>query len=354
MSPLTPATGTAGLAKAALPASGLPARILAVLRANGFITLGDLRQPLPTGHPLDADDRAWLARVAAYATAACAQRPPPLNLREWLALFLPPRQADAIQLHFAFDDSSASLARHEIRLRETGFKLNVTRERARQLLGLAMTTLRQALPLLAAEPFYRAATAALQAGGGVLEAADVAAQTAPIWGGAAPVGALLLLVQLVPGRLIRYRDFFSLYAATAIERAEKAAVDRLAAALGLQPLATLAARLPKAARPAGASDLAPLLRALLQHRTDTLLTLTDRAGLATRDSPELLREILAANGEMSLRALTAAYNASLPPACQRGSGFIRAVVLHDPHIRKTAPSRYALPGGLQTHLPLDS
>lgn len=353
MSPPTPAPG-ASLAKAALPASGLPARILAVLRAHGFITLADLRKPLPTDHKLDPDDRALLARIAAYAAATCAQRPPALNLREWLALFLPARQADAIQLHFAFDDPTASLTRHEMRLRETGFKLGVTRERVRQLLNLALGTLRQALPLQAAEPFYRAATAALQAGGGVLEPAEVAAQAAPIWGGASPVGAFLLLVQLVPGRLIRYRDFFSLYAATAIERAEKALVDRLVAAPGLQSLATLAARLPKAARPAGASDFAPLLRALLRHRTDTLLTLDDRAGLAARDTPELLREVLAANGEMSLRALVAAFNAGLPPACQRGSGFLRAVLLNDSLIRKTAPNRYALPGGLQANLPLDS
>ena len=351
MTAAVPVPGADGLCHGALQASGLPARILAALRAGGWATLGDLGRPLPAALPLDADDRALLARVAAYAGATCQGRPPALNLREWLALFLPPRLADAIELHFGLRDSAVALALHEARLRDVGFKLGVSRERARQLLGLAFAALRQALPLFAAEPLYRAAFAALRSAGGVLDGPDLARCADPAWGGASPVGAFLLLAQLVPGRLTLYRDFFSEFPATLVERAEKHLRDRLAAAQGLLPLAEIAAGLPKSARPPGAASAEPLLAALLRHLPDALALRDGRAGLAARDGAELLREILA-GGEAPLRTLAAAFNARLHPECRRGSGYVRDALRRDPRVRRTAPDRYALPGGQQTELPL--
>ena len=349
----SPVPAPDGLRHAALPASGLPARILAVLRASGILTLGDLSRPLPASDKLDADDRALLARVAAYAGAACSGRPPALNLCEWLALFLPARLADTVHLHFGLGDPAVAIARHETRLRETGFKLGVTRERTRQLLGLAFNSLRQALPLHAAEPLFRTARELLHAAGGVLDPVDLAARRVPVWGGASPVGSFLLLAQLLPGRITRYRDFFSEFAPTLIERVEKALRDRLAAQPGLQPVASLAAGLPKSARPGGV-PAEPLLLILLRHLPDALVTRDGRAGRAETAAAGLLQEVLATTGETALRNIVAAFNARLRPECQRGSGFVRDTLQREPRIRRTGPGRYALPGGLQTDLPLKS
>lgn len=348
----SPVPGADGLRHGALPASGLPARILAVLRAGGCATLGDLRPPLPAGAKLDADDRALLARIAAYAAAAIDGHPPPLDVSEWLALFLPPRLADAVRLHFGLDEPSAALSRHAAKLGDVGFKLGVTRERARQLLGLAFGSLRQALPLFAAEPFYRAATAELLAAGGALSAAELAGRTVPGWGRSSPVGVALCLEQLVPGRIVLYRGFFCAFPVRAVERAEKALRDRLAASVELQPLAELAADWPKSARPPGATDLAPLLLTLLRHLPDALAARDGRAGLADRHAAPLLREILAASGESPLRALVAAFNERVYPESRRGSGTLRNALRRDPLVRQTGPDRYALPAGLQTNLPL--
>lgn len=347
-----PVPGAAGLRHGALPASGLPARILAALRTGGYATLGDLRRPPPAGGRLDADDRALLARIAAYACAAMDGHPPPLDFNEWLTLFLPPRLADAIRLRYGLDDPAAALARHETKLGDVGFKLGVTRERARQLLGLAFGSLRQALPLFAAEPFYRAAATELLAAGGALSAAELAGRGIPAWGGGAPVGVALCLAQLAPGRIVLYRGFFSAFPVRAVERVEKALRDRLAAAAELQPLAELAGGLPKSARPPGAADLAPLLLTLLRHLPDALATRDGRAGLADRHGGLLLREILAATGERPLRTLVAAFNERVHPECRRGRGTLRDALRRDPCIRKTGPDRYALPAGLQTNLPL--
>ena len=352
MTSASPAPGADGLRHGALQASGLPARILALLRASGRATLGDLCKPLPSGDKLDADDRALLARVAAYACDACAGRPPPLNLREWLALFLAPRLADVLHLHYGLDEPAASIELHESRLRDTSFKLGVTRERVRQLIRLAFETLRQALPLFAAEPLYRAAGAAMHAAGGVLDSAALAGRADSAWGGASPVGAFLLLAQLVPGRLTLYRGFFSEFSATLVERAEKHLHDRLAAAEELPPIAEIAANLPKSARPPGVASAAPLLLALLRHMPDTLATRDGRGGLVARHGAQLLREALAATGETPLRPLVEAFNQGLYPECRRGSGFVRDTLRGDPRVRKTAPGRYALPGGLQSRLPL--
>ncbi len=349
-----PFPGADGLRHGALPASGLPARILAVLRAGGCATLGDLRPPLPAGAKLDADDRALLARIAAYAAAATDGQPPPLDFTEWLGLFLPPRLADAVRLRYGLDDPAAALARHEAKLGDVGFKLGVTRERARQLLGLAFGSLRQALPLFAAEPFYRAAAADLLAAGGALSAAELANLGTSIWGGGAPGGAYLFLAQLVPGRIVLYRGFFSAFAARTLDRVEKALRDRLAAATELVSIADLAAGLPKSAHLPGVPSAAPLLRTLLRHLPDALATRDGRAGLADRHAIHLLRELLAEVGELPLRTLAAAFNERVHPESRRGSGTLRAALRCDPLVRQTGPDRFALPAGFQPSLPLRS
>ena len=118
-------------------------------------------------------------------------------------------------------------------------------------------------------------------------------------------------------------------------------------------IAEIAAALPKSARPPGVPSAEPLLLALLRHMPDTFATRDGRCGFAARDGAELLRETLAATGEAPLRAIVDAFNGCLHPECRRGSGYVRDVLLHDPRVRKTAPGRYALPGGHQVDLQLE-
>lgn len=353
MSPVQAFSGFDTFRNAPLPSSGLPRRILAALRTGGTAKLGDLCKPLPPCRNLDAGDRDLLNRVAGWCrAAACSRRPPRLNLLEWTALFLSARLADALQLHYGLHEPAAALARHEAKLRDTGFKLGVTRERARQLIGLALKSLRQTLPLFAAEPLFQTAEKALHENGGILDPATLARRTDSVWGGASPVGAVLLLTHLLPGRIVLYRGFFSGFPDVQVERAEMALRDRLALARELLPVSEIAAGLPDTARPPGVPSAEPLLLALLRHMPDTLATRDGRAGFAARDGSQLLREILSATGEAPLRVLVEAFNARLHPECRRGSGTVRNLLHRDPQIRRTAPGRYALPGGLQTGLPL--
>ncbi|NCC92079.1 MAG: hypothetical protein EOM10_02160 [Opitutae bacterium] len=355
MSPRPASPGPRPDPNAPLQASGLPPRIRAALRKAGAARIGDLARPLPPDALPDADDRALLQRVAAWCAAAgSGSGPPRLNLPEWLRLFLTPRLADALRIHYGLDEPAAALARHESTLRDTGFKLGVTRERARQLLQLAFDTLRRPVPLHAAEPLFGAAEQAAREAGGVLDAPALAELRHPAWGGLSPAGAFLLLARLLPGRLVRYRDFFSVWSDIQLDRTEKALRDRLAAAAEPQPVKTLARDLPADARPPGVPSPAPLLRMLLRHMPDTFATLDDRGGFIDRHAAGLLCEILADTGEAPLRTLTAEFNRRLHPECRRGSGTLRTLLGRDPRIRKTAPGRYALPGGLQTRLPLDS
>ena len=335
-----------------LHASGLPARILAILRTHHFSSIGDLCQPLPACEKLDPDDRALLSRIASYFIAACKGSPPPLNLPEWLALFLPPRLADAIQLHYGLQETSALLPQHQVSLRDTGFKLGVTRERARQLLALAHNALRAPLPLFAAEPIFRVLETALHNSGGVLDTASLAKINDPAWSPFSPVGTFLLLMNLAPDRLTLYRELCGELSATLMDHIEKALRDQLSTANRLLSITEIDAGLPSSARPPNIPSTTPLLLALLRHMPDTVATRDGRAGFATRDGAELLREILSTRGESPLRTLVEAFNARLYPECQRGSGYVRNVLQHDPLIQKTAPGRYALPGGLQTDLPL--
>jgi len=338
---------------APLPASGLPKRILAALRAAGARTLRDLDPAPPECPGLDDADRSLLRRVAAWSRAASAGTPPDLSLSEWLALFLPRRLAEVLRLHYALDHPAAGLALHECRLRDTGGRLGVTRERARQLLATAFDSLRQALPLAAAAPLFRAADDDLRAHGGVLAGPELADLRGTAWTGVSPVGAFLLLTRLLPGRLVLYRGFFCACSDLQAERVETALRDRLAPSPGLLTITEIARGLPPAARLPGDLPAEPLIRALLRHLPDTLVTRDDRAGLLERDAPVLLHEILAESGEMPLAGLVDAFNDRVAPECRRGSGTLRNLLLRDPRVRRTAPGRYALPGGHQTQLPLD-
>ena len=259
---------------------------------------------------------------------------------------------DVLQFHYGLQKSGTALSLHEARLRDTGSKLGITRERVRQLIVLAFTTLRQTLPLFAAEPLLRTAEKALHSAGGVLDAASLARRQDRDWSGASPVGAFLLLAHLLPGRITVYRGFFSGYSDIFLDRVEKTLRDRLVLANGLLPVSEIAAGLPRSVRPRGMSSTEPLLLMLLRHLPDTMATRDGRAGLAARHGIELLREALAATGEAPLPALVEAFNARVYPECRRGSGFVRDTLRHDPRIRKPAPGRYALSGGHQTCLDL--
>lgn len=337
---------------APLTASGLPPRILAALRAAGATQLRDLCSPLPACEALAIEDRALLQRVAGWCAAACGGAPPPLNLPEWLSLFLSPRLAETLQLHYGLMDSKSRLAPRESTLRATGLKLGITRERVRQLLQLALGSLRQPLPLHAAEPLFHNAVQQLQAAGGGLATPALARLREAAWGTASPVGGFRLLARLQPNRIVIYRDFFSAFSARQLERTEKAMRDRLALASDPLRISVLAAHLPAAARPPGVKSMAPLLLVLLRHMPDTFATRDGRAGFIDAHGTLLLREILSETGEIPLRILLDQFNRRLHPECRRGSGTLRRLLSQDPQIHKPAPGRYALPGGRQTDLPL--
>ncbi len=341
-----------GFCDAPVEASGLPPRILSALRSAGITTLGDLRlAPLPF-HRLDAEDRTLLKRVAGWYEQSTREQPEALNVHSWLRLFLPSRLSDALNLHFGLQEPAESIGLHEGPLRETGFKLGVSRERARQLLDLAFHALRQPLPLHAVEPVFQAAESELRSAGGVLDASTLAKRHHPTWKDASPVGVFMLLVRLRPDRIVLYRGFFSLLGDIEIDRVEKAMRDLLQPDRGLQPIADLSVQLPQPARPPRLPSAEPLLLALLRHMPDTLATRDGRAGILARDGIEVLCEVLADTGERPLRTLVDGFNRRVYPECRRGSGTIREMLDRDPRIRKTAPGRYALPGGLQSTLPL--
>lgn len=335
-----------------LQASGLPPRILAALRGGGLKVLRGLCGPLPHNSRLDADDQALLERVAECTRWLAGGNLPSFNLPGWMGTFLTPRLREVIQLHFALDNPSPLLSAHEMRLRETGARLGVTRERTRQLLELATGMLRQPLPLAAAEPLFRAATESLENNGGVLMPEDLAPLSLPVWGGHSPVGTFLLLIKLDPERLTLYRGFFSLCPPRQLEQMEHALRDELSAVAGLQPIAELAHRLPSKIHLNRRISATALLQTMARHLPDLLATRDGRCGLAARDGGDLLCEVLADLGEAPLRQITDAFNERLLPECRRGSGYVRDALGRHPLIHKVSPGRYDLPGGLQADLPM--
>lgn len=353
MTPSPAISGPRGLLCAPPEAGGFPPRVVAALRGAGVAALEALLHPLPPLPRLDPDARALLERISAWTAAAANGLPPPLSLPEWIELFLAPRLADAVKIHHGLLDPATAISLHESKLRETGFKLGVSRERARQILADAFASLSSPLPLFAARPLFAAALRALRLAGGVLDARALSSLADPAWGGSSPVGAFLLLARVRPGSLFLYRDFFSAFSPAHLERFENALRDFMLANPGPRPISDLCRGLPPSAFPPGSSSPEPLAAMLLRHLHDAFATLDGRCGLAPRDSAELVREILSRIGESPLRSIVDSFNCLLHPECRRGSGFVRGVLLADPLVRKTSPGRFALPGGIQTffHVP---
>lgn len=335
--------GTSAWATRPLADTGLPPRLLAVLRAAGCRTCGDwdAKPSAPDFSNLPDADRAWALRIAtALRPLVRSSEAPPMPFARWLETLLPDRWHAASVHRRALDADGAALSLHEIPLARVGSALGITRERARQLLDLAHALLAAPLAQALAAPLYADARTALDASGGALSPAEwlQAAGVSPLWADASPVGALLVLHDTAPSRITLHRGLFSSLAPAAADVLDTRLRDALRQADGLLPLGVL-------------PGAPPAMYLRLARRMPDVIALRDgRAGWLDRDAPRLLREILLARGPRRLDSLAADYNALVHPESQRGIGLVRQWILADPAIRRLSPNLYTLAPGYQPSL----
>ena len=163
--------------------TGLPPRILAVLRDAGCRTCGDWTStPNAANSPkLSPADRNWTRRIAdALQPLVPAGTCPPIPFARWLATLLPDRWHAALVHRRALDADGAALSLHEIPLSRVGSALGITRERARQLLDLATALLSAPLAQTLATPLSDDARAALDAAGGALSPSEWLQAASPL------------------------------------------------------------------------------------------------------------------------------------------------------------------------------
>ena len=325
--------------------TGLPPRILAVLRAAGCRTCGDwISTPDAADSPkLSPADRDWARRIAAALSPLVSPRPPqpsPMPFARWLATLLPDRWHAALHHRRALDAEGASPALHEVPLARVGTALGITRERVRQLLDLAHALLAAPLAQTLAAPLYADARAALDASGGALSPAEwvQTAQESPLWADASPTAALLVLHDAAPARIGLHRGLFTSLSPDAADALDARLRGAIRQAGGLLPLATI-------------PGAPPALHLRLARRMPDLVVLRDgRAGRLDRDAPRLLREILLVRSPQRLETIASAYNALVHPESQRGIGLVRQWIRSDPAIRRLSPNLYALAPGYQPSL----
>lgn len=322
--------------------TGLPPRILAVLRAAGCRTCGDwAAAPAAADSPKLPDaDRAWTRRIAAALAPLARGKLEPMPFSRWLSTLLPDRWHAALSHRRALDAEGAAPSLHDIPLARVGAALGITRERARQLLDLSRAFLAAPLAQTLAAPLYDAARTTLDAAGGALSPAEwlQAAGDSPLWADISPAGALLVLHDAAPARIVLHRGLFASIPPDALDALDTRLHDALRQAGGLLPLATIPGAPPA------------LYNRLAQTLPGVLVLRDGRGGLLDRDAPRLLREILLVRGPLRLDAITAAYNALACPASQRGIGLVRQWLLADPAVHRPAPNLYALAPGYQPTL----
>ena len=323
--------------------TGLPPRFLAALRAAGCATCGqwDGGTAAFGAAGLPEEDVRWGESVGrALRSLLEAERKrsplPPAGVGGWLRAMLPDRWRLAVAERRALDGEGAAPALHERPLAQAGGRLGVTRERARQILEAARKMLSAPLAQRLADGLYGSARDILEPAGGAMFPGEWtrAAERHPVWTGVSPTGALLVLHRAAPERIGFYRGLFTVRTAEELDRLDARLRQALRQAGGLLPLGTLGAAGATAGR--------------LARCAPDLLALRDgRAGLADRDAPRLLHEILLARGPLRLAVLAEAFNAMVFPESQRGLGRIRMWVLGDPGIRRLAPDVYGLAPGFQ-------
>ena len=335
--------GTSAWAARPLADTGLPPRILTVLRTAGCRTCGDwaASPSSPDFSDLPEVDRAWAHRIAtALRPLVRTSEAPAMPFAHWLENLLPDRWHAAIVHRRALDADGAALSLHEVPLARVGSALGITRERARQLLDMATAFLSAPLAQALAAPLYASARANLDTAGGGLSPAEwlQIATTSPLWAFTSPVGALLILHDAAPTRIDLHRGLFSSLSPDAADALDARLRDAIRQADGLLPLGVV-----PGAPPAMYERLARLM-------PDVLALRDGRAGWLDRDAPRLLREILLSRGPLRLDALATAYNSLVHPESQRGIGLVRKWLLADPALRRLAPNLYGLAPGYQPSL----
>lgn len=324
--------------------TGLAPRIVAALRKAGVESCGDWggKEEVLAGTGLPTEDCEWAGRVGRVLAGALGGQGSEMEFADWLGAMLPERWRRAVEVRMALDGEGTALSLHDAPLGMVGEALGVTRERARQVLGMAGKVLAAPLAQWAAGRLYGAARAVLESAGGGMFPAEWAAAAGEegMWRGVSPVGALLVLHGAAPERIGLHRGLF-----VSLSVAEAEALDgRLRAAMrqggGLVPLGVVG----------GSAKGAAMMERLARTMPDALVSRDGRAGLVERDARRLLREILLARGALRLETLAGAFNASVFPECQRGVGKVREWVLGDAAVRRVDAGVYGLAEGYQPEL----
>jgi len=202
------------------------------------------------------------------------------DLKAVLAEFLLPAQLHVLGRRYGLNRTDAMAARDCETLQQIASGHRLTRERVRQTAAAGIARLRRRLPGICLGPLLGTGAACLTARGGAASAREVAeSPDAALFAPYNPPGALLLVADVLPGRIGFMNGLFTLAPSATLSTIEQRARAGLAAAGG-----------PVDLNPLSDHVGAPLLSELVPDRTAVLPRILTHMKdvLATRDGRYLL------------------------------------------------------------------
>lgn len=324
--------------------SGLPTRVVNGSRIARMATIGDLRQKTSEEliamraigrisvrditHFFDLCHRIELGTLVF------------LTIREVFDLFLDREEIDILSRRYGLLRTDYNASSNFMTLQEIGNELQLTRERIRQVEGIALTNLRSRLATHCLQPFYLYLSAFINSRDKVISCDDARDLEDQSWlAGYNPCSILLLLHDLHPERYTAYNGIFSTLSAEVLRLAETSAVGFLSAQHSPVGVSNIVHALDG---PAGAWSPSALGK-LLDHCEEVGATTDNRYFLFTKGCEAFLLELLEQTERpIHYRALTRLFNDRLKPAGRKGNGYILKLLNASDRFVKTERGYYDL------------
>lgn len=243
-----------------------------------------------------------------------------ITIQEVFDLFLDQEEMDILARRYGLMRPDAQASRKYMTLQEIGNELQLTRERIRQVINIALSNLRKRLATRCLQPFNLYLRAFIDSRGKVASCEDARDLEGQSWlAGYNPCSMLLLLHDLNPDAYAERHGTFSTFSPDALQRVEQRVLAFLRDRGKPTALPDIVAALDD---PDGAWSETALVT-LLDHIHAVAGSTDGRYFLFATGQDLFLAELFRdAERPAHYRTLTALFNDHLKAPCRKGSGYV--------------------------------
>lgn len=311
-----------------IESSGLPIRVVNSAQTHGIATVGELRHvPESTLLSYCSLGQVSLTHIREYF-ALCNRISRGIqtfeSAKDVLDIFLDKDELHVLSARYGLYRPDMNASRNYLTLQRIGNQENRTRERVRQVEDIAKSKLLCHLAALCLRPFIEQYTTFINEHNKSVEHSELKAlkhdtHFQPF----NPCSLLLLLIDLYPGQLISFNDFFSVISREDLEEILRQSLLVLDWQKEIMTADQVARALPPQSAVPHDQDMRKTIDVLLSHHPKVAATIDHRYFLFTRGMHRFFEEVMEGLDVAShYRAITNTANTKLKPPSRKGSGFV--------------------------------